>query len=493
MTFPITARYLCLPVDKKSPVVKLHFYSDGQKFQEADISLGTDDNVDFYSAMDVEKYVGKTIEIAGEIPAGAGEKIHCQDKRPATEYAFRPQIHFAAETGWINDPNGLIYANGVYHLYHQWNPFGTEWGNMHWGHGVSQDMITWEHRPMAMEPDEYGTAYSGCAWQDRENTAGFGKDALLFLYTASGGCNQWSIDAGNQHTQRLAVSTDGGESLEKHGLVLDHIMGGNRDPKVFYHEESAAYVMVLFLDGNEFAIFRSQDLLHWTESQRFTADKMWECPDLFRLEVDNALGAEVGEKKWVFWSADGYYMVGEFDGYRFTPETEVLTAYSTDLGYAAQTFAGIEGRTVSVAWLRTENHRGNFRGMMSIPTELSLMKVDGGWKMCFRPVREIWKRFSKYREHTVENGKVAVPMGGKPVIAVINWKSGEKHIVKVGATEMEVGDSAQPLTLIVDHGIVEYFGDGGTVYGSMEAEEDVLSGEITVGSDAENICVFEML
>lgn len=118
--------------------------------------------------------------------------------------------------------------------------------------------------------------------------------------------------------------------------------------------------------------------------------------DLFRLEVDNVSG----EKKWVFWSADGYYTVGEFDSCRFTSETEVLAAYSTSLCYAAQTFAGMEGRTVSVAWLRTKSDRGNFRGMMSIPTELSLVKQGNSWKMCFRPVRKLWRRFSEGREYT---------------------------------------------------------------------------------------------
>lgn len=488
MTVQITTRYLCLPVDRKSPVVKLHFYYHGEKFQEIDISLDAD-HVDFYGVMDVGKYIGQAIEIAGDIPAGAKEKIRCEDERPAAEYPFRPRIHFTAEPGWLNDPNGLIYADGVYHLYHQWNPFGTEWGNMHWGHAVSRDMITWEHRPVALEPDEYGTVFSGCAWQDRENTAGFGKDALLFFYTASGGCNQWSVDTGNPHTQRLAVSPDGGGTLEKRGMILGHIKDDNRDPKVFYHKESAAYIMTLFLDGNEFAIFRSQDLLHWTESQRLIAENMQECPDLFRLEVDNA----PCEKKWVFWSADGYYMVGEFDGCRFTPETEVLAAYSTSLCYAAQTFAGMEGRTVSVAWLRTKSDRGNFRGMMSIPTELSLVKQGNSWKMCFRPVRELWRRFSEGREFTAENGKVAVPMGGKPVIAVINWGPGVTHTVKVGTAEIDAGDSVQPLTLIVDHGIVEYFGDGGRVYGAIEVEENILDGDIAVNSGAESIRVFEML
>ena len=122
-------------------MVKLHFFNHREKFQEIDINPGVD-AVDFYSAMDVERYIGKAIEIAEDLPMGAQEKILCENKRPSAKYAFRPQIHFTAETGWINGPNGLICSDGVYHLYHQWNPFGTECGNMHWGHAVSKDMIT---------------------------------------------------------------------------------------------------------------------------------------------------------------------------------------------------------------------------------------------------------------------------------------------------------------------------------------------------------------
>ena len=242
MLLHISEPYLWLPVNREKPEVKLHFYCNGVKFQEVDIQLGGTD-CDFYTFMDVSRYLGQEIEIRGELPADLLYNIFCYHETVQNVYPFRPQIHFAPETGWHNDPNGLVFADGVYHLYYQWNPYGVIWGNMHWGHAVSKDLLRWEHKPVVMDPDQYGTIYSGCGWQDKENAAGFGENALLFFYTASGGCNQWSVDAGNQHTQRLAVSTDGGETLQRiDGTILPHIRGGNRDPKIFYHRESGAYI-----------------------------------------------------------------------------------------------------------------------------------------------------------------------------------------------------------------------------------------------------------
>ena len=194
MVLQITQKYLWLPVHKDAEVQKLHFYTAGEKVNELDVKLDVLHPERFF-ALDVGCFIGQKIEIVGDVSEDVLGKLTCHENRPDTFYSDRPALHFTAETGWINDPNGLVYADGVYHLYYQWNPFGTEWGNMHWGHAVSRDLITWEHRPVALMPDEFGTVYSGCGWQDHEGVAGFGKDALLFYYTAAGGSNQWSASA----------------------------------------------------------------------------------------------------------------------------------------------------------------------------------------------------------------------------------------------------------------------------------------------------------
>lgn len=474
MILKADSRYLWLPVRRSGLMTKLQFFAGGSRFQEIDLPIGQD-AADYYAAMDVRPWLGQEIEILGDLPEEALAGLRFSDSRPENEYPFRSRLHFTAETGWINDPNGLVYADGVWHLYHQWNPYGTEWGNMHWGHAVSRDLVNWERRDPVMAPDVYGTMFSGCGWQDHENAAGFGKDALLFFYTASGGCNQWSAEAGNRYTQRLAVSTDGGNTLKKTGVILEHIKGENRDPKVFWHQASRAYITVLFLDDYDFAVFRSQDLLHWQESQRFTAEKMRECPDLFELQVEN----EPGKTKWVFWSADGYYLVGWFDGYQFAPESEVLSAYDTSLPYAAQTFAGVQDRVISVAWLRTRSDLGNFRGMLSVPSELSLVRLEDGYRIRFMPVRELRPCFRIAAEQGPADG-LNLPLAGRPVLLELSFSGDpdrERQIL-IGGQAVSLPAGCAGAEILIDHGIAEYWADGGLRYGATEIGGDALGGRI---------------
>ena len=486
MNLSVTARFLWLPINRTSPVVKLHFLSEGVKFRETDIHLNPD-HPEYYTVMDFTDYIGSSIEVRCSLPDSMLSGLRFHDARPDTACPCRPLVHYTAPTGWINDPNGLVFADGIWHLYHQWNPYGTEWGNMHWGHAVSRNLITWEHKGIAMEPDEFGTVFSGCGYQDHENTAGFGKGTLLFFYTASGGCNQWSVDAGNQHNQHLAVSTDGGETLLKKGPVIDHIKNGNRDPKVFYHSDSKAYIMVLFLDDYEFALFRSQDLVHWKESQRFSVLGMRECPDLYELPVDN----EPGRKKWVFWSADGFYLTGRFDGYRFDPESEMLSAYATKLPYAAQTYAGVKNRKISIAWLRTENDRENFRGMMSVPAELSLFSESDRYRIRFQPVRELWDSFRLCHEYSSDNNSRILPLTGKPVMAEIVGKPGQGKTVAIGETRISTSAGDDRILLLADHGIIEYWSGDGVVYGAVETDMNTLSDRMEIHSGTESIRIFE--
>ncbi len=257
---------------------------------------------------------------------------------------------------------------------------------------------------------------------------------------------------------------------------------------MFFHKESDAYVMVLYLDGYEFALFRSKDLLHWEESQRFVAEKMRECPDLFELPVDN----KPHERKWVFWSADGYYMVGGFDGFRFTPETGVLSAYDTGLLYAAQTYAGVSGRTVSIAWCRTKNDKGGFRGMMSVPAELSLIEAGGGLRIGFKPIRELWERFKMEKEVMPSGGLIDFKLDGNPAVVVIEWGARERASIRIGGLKITVRNTGKPTVVILDHGIIEYYSEGGALYGAVEAEEDILFKSIAAGPGAMKAYIYNM-
>lgn len=505
MKLHITEPYLWFPVDNKNPEVKLHFYVNDEKFQEADIKLG-EAGCGLYFSMDVSKYLGQKIGIKSDAEEELFHIFCCKEKAQHV-YPFRQKLHFAPEYGWMNDPNGLVYADGVYHLFYQWNPYGVTWGNMHWGHAVSKDLITWEHKPAALFPDEYGTMFSGSGFLDKKNAAGYGKDALLFFYTSAGGTNQWSLDAGNKHVQRLAVSVDNCRTLEKKETVLEHIAGGNRDPKVFYHSKSNAYILVLYLDESEFAIFRSSDLRHWEESQRFSVEGMWECPDLFELPVENA----DGETKWVFWSADGYYVVGAFDGYQFAAESARQSAYSTKLPYAAQTYSGVEDRVISVAWLRTESNQGGFRSIMACPAELSLVKEEENYKVKLQTVKELEQYKKPQAVWNAGEKAFEIPLCDTAAELCLNWKPQKTGnvILTVGEVSVSVNfeagtftienrkryeepfvilfdkEKAFQLKLMIDCGMVELFGNDGIIYAAVEVEEMVLKKAILVESTVE--------
>ena len=287
-----------------------------------------------------------------------------------------PFLHFASKTGWINDPNGLVYHDGQYELYYQHNPDGYVWNDMHWGHAVSTDLLHWQDLPMAMEPDETGMMYSGCALMNTRGMLGLPKSAIIYYYTAAGHMTELSRNRGYEIL--WAYSLDGGRTITKTGeKVLEAPAWENRDPAVFYHEPTHAYILVIWVEKNDFAIYRSEDMRHFTMSQRLTLQGGYECPDLFCLPVRNMEGKPTGESKWVFWNGDSSYFVGSFDGYQFTPEQFPRYAYTDGkmaIPYAAQTWSDDpKGRILQTAWVRTENVAAKSTGVMSIPRELSLV------------------------------------------------------------------------------------------------------------------------
>lgn len=369
--------YLWFPVKKGNPLKLVTVFSEKEKEKKLlELQIPwplPEEEPDFWNGFSMKKWAGQKLVLCGDFPEERLSRIRQEASRPAAQ-PQRPFLHLAPESGWMNDPNGLIYDNGWYHCYYQYHPFGTEWGPMYWGHAKSRDLLHWEDRDIALTPDETGTMFSGCAFRDAENRSGYGKDALLFYYTAAGGNNPWSLE--EPFTQRLAVSLDKGETLKKKGCVLGHIAGENRDPMVFWHEPSKAYCMALYLEENTFALFRSSDLIHFEETQCLELPGAWECPALFPLPVEKEDGTVGVGEKWVFWSADGYYFVGSFDGYSFLPESPRREAYLNKIPYAAQLFAGLPEpyRAIQMTWLRLKNRGENRTGMMALPAKLSLAR-----------------------------------------------------------------------------------------------------------------------
>jgi fructan beta-fructosidase len=320
---------------------------------------------------------------------------------------YRPQYHFTPPVNWMNDPNGLIYYDGEYHLFYQHNPNGKEWGYMHWGHAVSKDLIHWQHLPIAIFPDENSndkercTAFSGSAIVDRNNLLGkqSGTTKTLVAFYTSQHCGQ-----------RIAYSTDKGRTWEKfegNPIIPFDKTDDARDPKVFWHEPTQKWVMVLYrrLTENDnsrgISIYTSENLINW--KWRSHIPGFYECPDLVQFTVSN----RPDEKIWAMFDGDGSYILGDFDGETFTPKSGKMKSDWGKNYYATQTWNNIpesDGRIIQIAWMRGgEYPEMPFKGQMSFPSELAVTKFPAGYKLIRKPVSEIEVLHDKHRSWEDKN------------------------------------------------------------------------------------------
>jgi len=320
---------------------------------------------------------------------------------------YRPQFHFTPEKNWHNDPNGLVYYDGEYHMFYQYNPKGNEWGYMHWGHAVSKDLVHWEHLPIALYPDDNSedkvncTAFSGSAIVDENNLLGKQKGDLktLVAFYTSQNCGQ-----------RIAYSTDRGRTWEKfegNPVIPYDEKDDARDPKVFWHKESRKWVMVLYRKTSEddkskgVSIYNSDNLIDWQWKSHNPG--FFECPDLIQLQVTN----RPEEYKWVMFDGDGSYLIGAFDGEIFTPESAKIKSDFGNNYYATQTWSNIpeeDGRVLQIAWMRGGKFPDMpFNGQMSFPCELSLTKFNFGYKLVRKPVEELEQLHGKHYKWTNKN------------------------------------------------------------------------------------------
>ncbi len=438
---------------------------------------------DYYAEIPIEPYMGEQLIFSAEAPQAFMDAIQNAEKAGQNADAQKPQpphphIHFAANTGWTNDPNGMIYADGIYHLYFQYNPFNTSWENMSWGHATSTDLLHWQQQDTVLFPDESGTMFSGCAISNERSLLELPSDAILYFYTAAGGTNAWS--KGLAFTQKIAYSLDGGKTLVKmDNPCLSTIEKENRDPKVYWHEETKAYVMVLFLEGNDFAIFRSQDLLYWEQSDRFTLDDAWECPDLFCLTADT------GETCWFFWTADGFYYPGEFDGFHFKVQGKQRKAYVNKIPYAAQTYFGVADRTISIPWLRLENDGRFFAGAYGLPVELTCKNTENGYIIVQKPVRELMQQAKPVTgsdgtgESKVSKAVVLDLRAKEDYQGSFTWElngsvvtyNPENGAFCVDGEQYQIGCGYREFLFVVDDRILEVFFGGGAELGTFVLKE----------------------
>jgi len=403
----------------------------------------------------------------------------------------RPQFHFTAKKGWINDPNGLVYFNGQYHLFFQHNPWGTEWGNMTWGHAVSKDLVRWTQLDDAIEPDKLGTIFSGSAVVDENNTSGLGepgKPALVCIYTAAGGTSKES--AGRHFTQCLAYSLDGVTFTKYAGNpVLPHQVVNNRDPKVIWYEPTKSWIMALYLDGHRFGFFGSPDLKTWTKLSEVEVAEAAECPDFFPLPLDG----DASKTKWILWTAPGLYRIGSFDGATFKPESAALRSNFGNTSYAAQTyFNDPKGRRIQLAWLQGSDFpNALWNQQLGIPTELTLHTTPDGPRLFINPAEEMNKlrasalsttttpNQGEYR-YAAESGLFDVDMAFKPGDGYFKFTvngtdisySAEKKQLSTFDPKAERNRTIEltpiqgeiHLRFFIDRASIEIFGQDGLIY-----------------------------
>lgn len=359
---------------------------------------------------------------------------------PLYQENYRPQFHFSSAKNWLNDPNGLVFYKGEYHLFFQHNPNGIKWGNMTWGHAVSSDLVHWKQLDHAIHPDELGTIFSGSAVVDWQNTSGFGKDGeppLVCIYTS----------AGKPYTQSIAHSLDG-RTFTKYekNPVLDNMARGDRDPKVIWHEPTKQWIMILYVKKERFDLFRSPNLKDWTPLPTVAFKGAHECPDLFPMPLD----ADPEQIKWVIASADGAYVVGEFDGSEFKSEHGPV---GSAFGYAVQTFSDEpQGRRIQIGWLRSggKPYPGMpFNQQMTAPTELTLRSTPDGPRLFRLPVKEI----------EVLRGKVHT-WDDKPIVPGANFLGGLTHDLYDIEGEVQAGTSQEVGFIVRGKKVPLHFVDG---------------------------------
>ena len=361
---------------------------------------------------------------------------------------FRPVYHHTPLYGWMNDPNGMYYKDGVWHLYYQYNPYGSQWENMTWGHSTSHDLIHWEAQPLAIEADWLGAIFSGSAIVDKDNTTGFGRNAVVAMYTS----------AGSAQTQSIAYSADGGTTFTKYpgNPVITFKAPDFRDPKVFWHEQTKKWIVVLAV-GQEVQFYSSKNLKEWKYESAFgreygNHDGVWECPDLFPLNLKSQT-SNLNSKKWVlllninpggpFGGSATQYFVGTFDGNKFVCEDDPSETKWMDYGkdhYATVTFHNApEGRIVALPWMSNWQYANQvptqqFRSANGLPRDLRLTTVNGETYLTSTPSKEMLAMRGKKVKAPTEACEIVIDVKGSADITLSNAK-GEEVTMRYNAQQ----------------------------------------------------------
>ena len=404
-----TDKYVLLPVEEEEGYAHIRVIKDNQVVKEFNCKLAIN-KTDYNVPLDISEYGGDVlldIHFTGDKHSiGLINNFVCWKEIKATNAfdtknreKFRPIYHHTPAYGWMNDPNGMFYKDGVWHLYYQYNPYGSQWENMTWAHSTSTDLIHWKNQGEAIQPDALGTVFSGSSVVDKENTAGFGKDAVVAFYTS----------AGAAQTQSIAYSTDNGETFKKYANnpILTSDVPDFRDPNVFWNEEVKQWNLILAA-GQQMNIYSSKNLKDWKYESSFgegygNHGGVWECPDLLKMGDKWVLICNINPGGPFGGSATQYF-VGSFDGHKFTCESKPEVTKWMDYGkdhYATVSFSNApDGRIVVLPWMSNWQYANQvptqqFRSANGLPRDLGLYSYNGEDYVSVKASPEVFAAFEK--------------------------------------------------------------------------------------------------
>ena len=401
--YQVNTSFILLPIEEKAPEVQINMQVASEKFNETYNVRLAQNKTDYWMPLKVSKYKGKELTLTFSNYKGSEQGISDIKESDTFDFnydeTYRPQFHFTPEYGWMNDPNGMVYLDGEYHLFYQYNPYGNMWGNMHWGHAVSTDLVSWTYLPTAIAPDSLGAIFSGSAVIDVNNTAGFGKNAMVAIFTS----------AGKVQAQSIAYSNDKGRTFTKynHNPVLPNPgITDFRDPKVSWNEVAKQWILTL-ATKQTITFFGSPNLKEWTKLSEFgegigSHAGVWECPDLFPLTYE-------GKTKWVLLvsinpggpngGSATQYFIGNFDGKKFIPDN---LPYPLWIDYGRDNYAGVtwsnipkaDGRRIFLGWMSNWDYANQaptkiFRSANTLPRELTLRNNGEHLVLSSLPVKEV--------------------------------------------------------------------------------------------------------
>lgn len=443
--------YLLLPVQEKAEMCNIKVVKNNTQVKALNVRLASN-HIDYYVPLDLKQF-GEDAKLALDIHVngtyrndGELSGFTCWKKMQfsdtfdtANREKYRPVYHHTPAWGWMNDPNGMFYKDGVWHLYFQYNPYGSQWENMTWGHSTSTDLIHWTFQGAPIEADAWGTVFSGSAVVDHNNTSGFGKGAVVAMYTS----------AGENQTQSIAYSNDNGQTFTKYdgNPVLTSNTPDYRDPHVFWNEDIKRWNMIM-AEGQHMDIYSSADLKEWKLESQFGAEYgnhggVWECPDLMKMKVRGT-----DQYKWMllcninpggpFGGSATQYFVGQFDGHKFTCESAPEVTKWMDYGkdhYATVTFDNApDGRRVAMAWMSNWQYANQvptmqYRSANSVPRDLDLYEYQGQTYCGVTPSPELAAARPKKATKTLtEACEMVVTLKGNATITLANDK-GEQVVM----------------------------------------------------------------